>query len=489
MLSDKINTILETMDVTISDVARAGGCTPSNLNRVKNGVRTPPESSPTIRFLVDGFMAIAGQRHMRGELISLCGADLKDSDEILRSKLIQWLYEDEPPYVRTYQKQNYEQSGSGSGEKTPSVEFAKNLDELMKTAGISNRRLGHETGLDPSYISRLRRGERIPRYQSAYLIRICQAVLESMKADGKLEGLSGLTSLTPEELTGEDGIDGLRRWLFGYGAVTRYMAADELMGTIGSIDDMIRKAHEQAAEGFDIEEILKKAETEDRGVSPESEEKYIGINGLRAAVTRFLTDMIRCGDKELLLYSDQSMEWMDGEYRKVLTALMAELIRRDVMISAIHTVNRSLAELISAIEWWMPLYLSGRITSYYCMPSAGRRFSHTLFIRPGKACIAGTSVVGLERRAIYSYSEDAEVTGLAEEAFSRLLQDSSSLVDIEECSADTPEDGGYIQTDKVMVKADADRVIIRRTEPPYLMFKFTHPMIVRAFRSYMKEPF
>ena len=81
------------------------------------------------------------------------------------------------------------------------------------------------------------------------------------------------------------------------------------------------------------------------------------------------------------------------------------------------------------------------------------------------------------------------MTELAEEAFNRLLKDSSPLVEIAECGTGIPEEGGFIQTEKVMVKAEADRVVIRRTESPYLMFTFTHPMIVRAFRSYMKEPF
>ena len=361
MLSDKICTVLEALDITISDVARAGGCTPSNLNRVKNGVRTPPPSSPTIRFLTDGIMSIAAQRQMIGELISLCGAGFKDSGEALRSKLIRWLYEDEPPYVRTYQKHQYEQSGIEHLAPIPTVEFAKNLDELMKTADISNRRLGHEVGVDPSYISRLRRGERIPRFQSPYLVEICQIVRDSMAEDGRMSELSELTSLAIEELSGEDGVDELRRWLFGYGTVTRYMAADELMGTIGSIDDIIRKAREHAREDFDIEDILKSVEAGGGEAHAEDEEKYVGIDGFRVAVTRFLAEMIGNGDRELLLYSDQAMDWMDGEYRKILTALMAELIRRDVRISVIHTVNRSLAELVSAVEWWMPLYLSGKI--------------------------------------------------------------------------------------------------------------------------------
>ena len=179
------------------------------------------------------------------------------------------------------------------------------------------------------------------------------------------------------------------------------------------------------------------------------------------------------------------MDWMDGEYRQVLSVLMAELIRRDVRIRIIHTVDRSMPELISAIEWWMPLYLSGKIVSYYCLPSAGERFSHTLFIRPGVACIAGTSAIGLENQAFYSYSTDKEITRLAEEAFDSLLKNSLPLIQIRECESGLSEDEDFIQTEHVMVKAAPQQVILRRTKPPYLMFTFTHPMICRAFGSYM----
>ena len=149
ILSDRIITALDTLYVTISDVARAGGCTPSNLNRIKNGVRTPPPTSPTIYSLTTGLMEIARTRHLSGELIGLCGAKLTDSDDALRDRLIMWLYEDEPPYVRPYQK--HRSIGSSQNQLTPSLstEFSKRLDLLMKLAGVSNRRLARDSGLDP----------------------------------------------------------------------------------------------------------------------------------------------------------------------------------------------------------------------------------------------------------------------------------------------------------------------------------------------------
>lgn len=485
MLSDRIVTVLDRMHVTISDVARAGGCTPSNLNRIKNGVRVPSPSSPTIGYLTNGLIEIARQRNQSGELASLCGAKLLDSEDVLRAKLIQWLYEDTPAQIRTYRKHNHGVNGAVRSESWTPTEFSKRLDLLMKTAEMSNRRLGREADLDPSYISRLRRGKRIPRYRSPYLVQICRSLLDKTITLGKLSDLSLLTSLSEAELLKSDGADGLRRWLFGYGSFTGYLAADELLDAVASIDELLKDAHKKTPPKHDIENLLQESKTKKESSKYSDELRYVGIDGIQSAVVRFLTEMIRGGEQELLLYSDQAMDWMDGEYRQVLSVLMAELIRRDVRIRIIHTVDRSMPELISAIEWWMPLYLSGKIVSYYCLPSAGERFSHTLFIRPGVACIAGTSAIGLENQAFYSYSTDKEITRLAEEAFDSLLKNSLPLIQIRECESGLSEDEDFIQTEHVMVKAAPQQVILRRTKPPYLMFTFTHPMICRAFGSYM----
>ena len=277
MLSDRISAVLETMEVTISDVARAGGCTPSNLNRIKNGVRTPQPASPTIRYFTDGIIEIARQRNRAGELCSLCGANLRDSEDTVRTKLIEWLYEDEPPYIRTYNKKNTGRSDAG---RMISTLFSKRLDDLLKLSGYSNRRLGAEVGLDPSYVSRLRRGERIPRYSSPYLMQICESILERITAEGKLPQLYDLTSMSEVEVTEKDAADGLRRWLFGYGPVTGYMAADELLGTISSIDKIMQASPAQTSVQDALDRILEQSEQNCTFAENVSEMRYVGVDGI-----------------------------------------------------------------------------------------------------------------------------------------------------------------------------------------------------------------
>ena len=497
MLSDRVTKALDVMGVTITEVARAGGCTPSNLNRVKNGVRTPSSTSPTMRHLTDGLIEIARERHLFGELASLCGAKLSDDKETLRTKLTDWLYEDEPPYVRRYRRSKSTLGEANASAAQNATEFSGRLDLFMKTAEMSNRRLGQEVSIDQSYISRLRRGERIPRYHSPYLLKICTLLRDKIAADEKTKELAALTSLSDAELSGVEGAENLRNWLFGYGTATVYLAADELLGAISSIDAIWKrqnagapwKATEEVPEGAserkDIETILKESVEREDGAESGNDIRYAGIDGLRSAVLRFLGEFLQNDEHELLLYSDQSMEWMGGEFQPILTLLMTETLRRDVKLKIIHTVDRSMQELVSTIEWWLPLYLTGKITSYYCRPSAGKRFSHTLFIRPGAACVAGTSAIGLEERGIYHYSRDSEMIALAKDSFESILKESLPLIQIQEYDGTIPEKDNYVRTDEVLVRADPSQVVIRLAEPPYLMFTFTHPLIVRAFRAYM----
>ena len=489
MLSDRILKVLETLDASITDIARYGGCSPSNLSRLKNGVRTPPPSSPTVRSLTDGMIEAARSNHLLNELCTLCGAESGIGREQLRGILTEWLYTDETPYERTYNRHihaNYEaQSPSYSGSSDGLPVFSKRLGLLMDRAELSNRKLAIGSGLDPSYISRLRRGERLPRFNAPYLVMMCLTIWETFKANGRLPVLAGLISRSEEELSSDTAADAIREWLFGNDAIMHQLAVDELVRAIESIDDPLKVTAEKKISneetGLLLERCIKEADSCRRC---ENELQGIGMNGIRTLSALFLAEAIRNDEHELMLYSDQSMDWMSGDYLPVLTALMAECLRKDIHISIIHTVDRSMKELTTAISWWLPLYLSGNIRSYYCTKGAGQRFSHSLFIRPGRACIAGTSVVGMEDKAIYSYSTAPEIAGLAEESFRSLLKVSEPLVQVDTARPEGAEKAAKKMTiENVNIHASLERVVIMRTEDPLLSFTFVHPTICRAFVS------
>lgn len=487
MLPDKILEVLEALDTTITDIARYGGCSPSNLSRVKNGVRTPPPYSPTIRSLTNGMIEAASAGHRLDELCSLCGAAPGSDREQLRRALTEWLYIDEAPYERTYNRHtpaNSADRGAETSEPAAGLPvFSRRLSALMDSASLSNRKLALGSGLDPSYISRLRRGERLPRFNAPYLTSLCLTIWDAFDQNGRLSVLSGLISRSEEELSRDDAPDVIREWLFGNDTIIHQLAVDELVKAIDSIGDTMKIAAAKWVSSEETDLLIEKCiESGKSCQNCDNEKQGIGINGIRTLSALFLAEAIMNDEHELMLYSDQSMEWMSGDYLPVLTALMAECISRNIHIRIIHTVDRSMKELTAAISWWLPLYLSGNIKSYYCTKSAGQRFSHTLFIRPGNACIAGTSVFGMEDKTIYSYSTSPEIASLAEDSFRSLLEASEPLVNVDSARPeDTETSSENVTIEKVRVQASPERVVISRTEEPLLSFTFTHPMICRAF--------
>ena len=478
MLSNRINTALETLNITITDVARAGGCSPSNLNRLKNGVRTPAPSSPTIEKLARGLVEAAYERQLTDELCRLTGVPADIRGQQLKSAVIDWLFIDESPYERTYRKS----VKAGPPEKTL---FSSRLDLLMKKAGLSNKRLGQASGLDPSYISRLRRGERLPRFNAPYLTGICTAIWEAFRLNNDFSGLAALISRGKDELMEDNAPDMIFEWLFGYDSLIHHMTVDQLVAAVSSISDSGITAAEERISSRQIDLLVENCLAGSASLENRADElQGTGTDGLRSMVGLFLAEALTNYEEELLLYSDQSMDWMGGEYNHVLTALMAECISRNMRIRIIHTVDRSIAELAAAITWWAPLYLSGNIESYYCKRTAGGRFSHTLFIRPSSACIAGTGVKGMEEKTVYRYSTDPETAKLSEESFRNLLDDSEPLVRI---SAPHEETSKAVAVENVRIKASLSQVSITRIEEPKLSFTFTHPMICRAFAACVRS--
>jgi len=159
---------------------------------------------------------------------------------------------------------------------------------------------------------------------------------------------------------------------------------------------------------------------------------YFGSTGLQNAVIRFLGGVISGGAKELYLYSDQNMNWLiDPAFRIKWATLMLGCVQKGVRIHVIHNVDRDASEMIEAIISWLPLYMSGMLSSYYCKKQKNSRFSNTIFLCPGVSCVKGSNVIGTEdQNGEYRYDTDPKILEIHQAAFQGLLADAKQLVRI-----------------------------------------------------------
>ncbi|MEA4924440.1 MAG: transcriptional regulator [Syntrophomonadaceae bacterium] len=263
--------------------------------------------------------------------------------------------------------------------------FAEKLDLLMNITNTSNSLLARKISIDASFISRLRRGVRIPaknvsyiQAMSEYFAHCCQA--EYQKA-ALWEAIKNSSPIQPQpSLTTADLI---LQWL-----------RQPQEAAIHSIDNLLNGMihHFQFSK---IEAAATSAAVDGAyGQAAAEVEMFYGLEGRQTAALKFLSLVVQNKKPQtLLLYSDEDMNWMiNPEFTAKWAALMVRVLQNGNRIKMIHTINRNLDEMLDGIKRWVPLYMTGNIEPYYYSKTRDGLFRRTLFIAPETAAVTSSSV-------------------------------------------------------------------------------------------------
>ena len=391
----------------INEFARFAGCDPSYISRLRSAAAAPQIRNPATNKLVEGICACAQVKGRVEELCDCVGCTKDLTPHDLRMAVGIWLFEGGNRRHRS--------------RSNPDSSFADRLNDVMKLAEISNARLARLCNVDASLVSRYRAGLRNAGSSRRTRDQMCRVLLERLNQMHLLGSLSRMVGVPEAWLQDpEQGLEIFTEWL------CRPNDAN-----IALLDELL-----QGLENFSVGPEMAPLKVEN-ALSPEilaeQASSYYGTKGLQRAVLRFLGGAVRRSQPLLLLYSDQDMGWMvdDRDFALRWMSLMAACVRNGTRIRIIHNVNRDLGEMVSAIRSWMPLYMSGRIESYYSARFNGQRFSHTFFIAPGAEAISCQTPAVLIREAEYHYDTDMRAVAAKERVFQALMEDCSPLVQMQ----------------------------------------------------------
>ena len=404
--SENLRLLITSLGARESDIASYAGFDRTNISRFMSGRRTTSSHKRSGRSLIDGICGYAAANGKLEIIGKLCGAGSSFAENELKEHLANWLFDDQ-----TNSLQNPTDSGIFSPDS-----FAARLDISMKLADISNIRLSRDLNVDASLISRYRRGIRT-MYRSSELLAPLESILYSrIVKNGKKDELAAFIGADPKDVDLK--------------AFSLYLSGSCPDNDNGSRDAAgILRIFEEFEPS--LSEGLPSPETViSQALSYPPEESYMGIEGLRIAVLRLLSLVITGEGKELYLYSDQSMEWLTGDpvFLSKWVTLMFECVKKGVNIRIIHNLDRSIEEMNSAIKNWLPLYMSGMITPWYCKKVKNSRFSHTLFISPTSVCVEATIINGYEQEGLYHFHTDKAYLDIFSKYYRRLLSGSERLV-------------------------------------------------------------
>lgn len=405
MLSDRLTELFSLLQCSNTDIARYAGCSPSNISRMRSGARDPKHGGAAVRRLAEGVCRYADHENMLDPLCDLCQAQDSRPDVLLPAVLA-WLYASEDYHPSRSQTT----PRSKLTRKLRRQSFGDRLDHVMTLLELPNVQLASAMKVDASLVSRYRSGIYSPYGNERMAESLGRALFNQAEKQGRLGLLAELCGVAPQEFAPEE----LLTWLFSLDTGEPASLAERLLRSIDAFTP-----------GQGVPAVLPEIP------SVELRDRYWGNGGLQSAVIRFLSDAAREGG-ELLLYSDEPMDWMSGgrQFFALWAALMVQCVRAGVHIRIIHNIDRSDVEMASAINGWLPLYISGMIEPFVLRRPRNTRFCHTVFLRPGGGCILGFFPAEAGENRWYDYITDRQRLAAAESDFQLMLSHAAPLLKV-----------------------------------------------------------
>lgn len=481
MNTERLNTIIETIGVKNVQLANLAGFDAANVSRLRSGSRNVLRDSTTALRISESIYKYSVITHTTDALFNVLQIPEDSSAETAKEAILDTIF--------GTSDDNISKKKETKDRKRENEVFGVKLDRIMVLTDLQNVRLSQLIHVDASLISRYRAGVRSPLSNRQLTDKLVTALFQRIEKHGLIPELSDIMNIKDSELDEKL----FRKWLTN----PELTSKEDISSTEKLLAAFNGFSYKKLPVPPPIEEIVSK-DVIYQGALP-----YLGRAGLQDAVIRFLGSVFYEKKEELLLYSDQNMDWMleDLSFRMKWAALMSSCVKNGTRIKIIHNIDRDLNEMNEAIISWVPLYMSGMIESYYCSSHIGNRFSHTIFCCPKNYCISGSHVVGTEYRGRYYYHTSEESLAFYEEEFNALMKTAKPLVRIlpiskdaiPECSITLTKKGLPQMTakdspfDNIKIAINPDIVRLYHISEPYVSIEFTHPLMHRAFTSYAER--
>ncbi|MBR3161728.1 MAG: helix-turn-helix transcriptional regulator [Bacilli bacterium] len=351
--SDLLNNYIEIFDCTAKELADAANMSPSVISRYRTGDRVPKYDSNQFNQLVDGLATLALKY----------GINNIDKNKI----------ENELGSTITLNQ-----------DKINVNLFRNNFKVLIDALDINISEMARYLGFDPSYLSKIKSGIRVPLNIGDFVDGTVKYVVVHYNDDVSLNKLTIIMGCKMEEFDDEnDFCIMLKKWL-----------CNNVVND--SVDNFLQKL-----DAFDLGDYIKcikfdkiKVPTLPTGL-PKSK-VYYGLSGFKASQLDALKSIIFSKAKDdIFFYSNMPMieASKDEEFTKKFMVGLAFIFKKGLKLNMIHNLNRPFKELMLGLEGWIPLYMTGLINSYYLDDNSDALYSH-IECTSGSVALSGSCPTG-----------------------------------------------------------------------------------------------
>ena len=379
---------MKQLDCTAKDLAENSGLSAATISRYRSGERIPEDGSENFDRLINGIVSIAENKK-------------------IPNITVQSVSEAFSPYVRN---------------NVDIAHLQKNFHTLLTVVPINISDLARFLNYDPSYISRIRNGQRQPANPTEFARKISIFVTKHFQTVEQKAVISSLINCPMEELSNyTDFQDRMTNWLLaGSGAVKDSMTVfleklDEF-----NLNEYIHSIHFNELKIPSVPFQIPISRT------------YWGIKEMMESELDFLkATVLSKSTAPVIMYSDMPMKEMakDPEFPKKWMFGMAMMLKKGLHLYQIHNLDRSFDEMMLGLESWIPMYMTGLISPYYLKNVQNNTFLHLLKVS-GSAALSGEAITGCHENGKYYLTKSKREVAYYQRRADELLKSADSLMDI-----------------------------------------------------------
>ena len=355
--ADVIKLYLDKTNCTAKELSAASGISASALSRYRSGKRIPEQEQ--IEKLICGFVQLASEN----------APELNEA--VIRNAFS--AYTEKP-------KLDYQT-------------IIKNLNAAIEALDISVSGLSRALSFDSSYLSRIRTGQRKPADLDKFII----------EAAGYIARTNSPSAIA--ELIGHPAEE-----LIPVGRCASKLCSWLSSGTISQRDYLGELLHQLDA--FNIEAYMSGAHFPEAVQVREPEilslpKYYYGFDEMKKGELDFFRTVAFSGTNgTVYMCNSIPIEDLsaDAAYMREWMQSIAMMIMKGADIRIIHDVDRPSGEMLLGLMSWIPLYMTGKVTSFYLTDSSNRVYCHTDYVSD-TAALSGECIRGYHGEGKYCLTQ------------------------------------------------------------------------------------
>lgn len=370
---------------TAKELAKASGISETTLSRYRNDMRISKITAEQIKALSKGLIAIAED-------------DNKLSYDDVYSVLT------EIANIEIYDFQT----------------IIEHINTLIHNLDINSSELAKSLNYDASYLSRIRSGQRKPADIKQFVNSISQYIIRKYGDNDFIKSI-----LQSEDLSDGNDHEKIIHWICNSTLEIQESKEDFINNFMTSLDQ------------FDLNEYLNVMHFNETHIPSlpfyiPMNKSYYGIEQMRQGELDFFKSvMFSKKSKDIFMCSDMPITDMaeDTTFDKKWMMAIAVILKKNFHINIIHDIDRPLQEMLLGLEAWMPLYMTGQISSYYFKSNSANIYRHLTYIH-GNIALIGESILGYPENSKYYLTKNKDEVTYYKKRADNILSKATPLMQI-----------------------------------------------------------